>query len=229
MKYETICTLEKITEKTELSLFCIAAAPVVVLCLPVIAYKHIRDKRQKKMEEERKEDWSGRVEDIKKLSYTTKNYLVETGKIKISELPHDRKKYHSSMWETVFPFRRKRKLELGFQEIAYVENNYCERMHRFFEEQAEWVKDFEHWHGFRIVFVNNDELKEGMLFPQDFDDYMNHGFLWNGHTSSGDPEYGFDCQNYLYADFQLTSDEDIKRQMHLFMSKAYESFQWALV
>lgn len=227
MNYNTICRLERITDKTEEIMFVIGAIPVFILYSPFYLFSELRERYRKKKEERFLNDWNGNVEDIKPLSYSIKNALVEKGKINIAELPHEHKKYRRD--SALFPFHRKKKLNLDFLEIAYVENNRCERMHRFFEEQAEWIKDFEHWHGFRIVFISNDDIKKGLLFPQDFDDYMNHGFLWNEHISSGDPEYGFDCQNHIFVDIELTSDEDIKKQMQLFMSKVYGSFQWMLV
>lgn len=227
MNYKALCRLEKITGKIVENMVVIGGIPIFILYLPFHFFSQLSEKREKKKQEQFRNNWTGNVNDIKKLSYSTKEELLETGKINIAELPHDHKNYRRD--SAVFPFHQKNKLNLDFQEIAYVENKHCERMHRFFEEQAEWIKDFEHWHGFRIVFINCDEIKEGLLFPQDFYDYMNHGFLWNEHTSSGDPEYGFDCKNHLYVDIELTTDEDIKKQMHLFMSKVYESFQWMLV
>lgn len=227
MKYKTLCRLEKITDKLEVNMLVVAAIPFLILYSPFYLFSQLREKYEKKKEESFLNDWNGNVEDIKKLSFSTKDELVEMGKINIAELPHDHMNYRRD--SALFPFHQKNKLNLDFQEIAYVENKPCERMHQFFEEQAEWIKDFEHWHGFRIVFINSDDIKEGLLFPQDFDNYMNHGFLWNEHTSSGDPEYGFDCKNHIFVDIELTTDEDIKKQMHLFMSKVYESFQWMLV
>lgn len=227
MKYKTLCKLERVTDKLEVHLLVIGAIPVFILYSPFYLYSKLQEKYEERKQKKFLNNWTGNVEDIKKLSYGTKDELVEMGKINIAELPHDHKNYHRD--SALFPFHRKKKLNLDFQEIAYVENKHCERMHRFFEEQAEWIKDFEHWHGFRIVFINGDDIKEALLFPQDFDGYMNHGFLWDEHTSSGDPEYGFDCQYHIYVDIELTSDEDIKKQMHLFMSKVYESFQWMLV
>lgn len=227
MNYDTLCRLERITDKLEVIFLFIGAIFVLILYAPFYIYRKLCDKYEKRQQEKFLNNWTGNVKDIKKLSYNTKKELVEKGKIIISQLPHDHNNYHNDA--ALFPFHRERKLVLDFQEIAYIENKHCERMHRFFEEQAEWIKDFEHWHGFKIVFIDYDKMKEGMFFPQDFDTHMNHGFLWNEHISTGDPEYGFDCNKHLYMEIELTSDEDIKRQMHLFMSKVYEVFQWMLV
>lgn len=229
MDYRTICWLEKATDKLEETIFVIGAIPVGILYTPIYIAIKLHEWCQKKKQMRIIDRLTNVPEDIKTLPYNVRLDMVEKGKIKISTLPHDRKNYLHCRDNNLYPFHRERKFKLGLMEIAYVENTYSKRMHRFFEEQAEWIKDFEYWHGFKIVFIDYDEMKDGMFFPQDFDDYMNHGFLCNKYISSADPEYAFICDDHMYVDINLTTDEDIKRQMHLFMSQVYNTFQWRLI
>lgn len=229
MNYKTVCRLERVTDKIEETLFVIGAIPLGILYIPVYIMLLLRDFYKKKRQERIIAKWAGTHEDIGKLPYDVKIDMLEAGKINLSNYPHDRKNYLHCRDKDLYPFFRKRKLVLDFMEIAYVENKYCERMHHFFEEHAEWIKDFEHWHGFRIVFIDYEEMKEGMFFPQDFDNFMNHGFLWNEYTSSCDPEYGLGCADHIYVDIELTSDDDIKKQMQLFMWHVYNTFQWRII
>lgn len=205
MRYETLCKLHKVTDKTEEVLVAIAGIVFGVFYLPVYLSMRLYDWLQEKR----------------------KNRIInkiEQGKTRISSLPHSRKKYNQWHNINLYPFHRERKLILGRTTIVYVENKYCDRMHKFFEEQAEWIKDFEQWHGVHVAFVDNEELKEGMFFPQDLDNCMNHGFLWNQNASSSEPEYGFSCINHYYIEIDPSSDEEIKKQMHIFMSKVYGRF-----
>lgn len=229
MNYKLVCTLEKVFEKAEFACICIMAPIPLLLYSPVYFLKKAKEwyKDRKKSQLLDKSVITPDV--IKELDCDDKERLIKEGRIVISELPHTLHSESDSGNLYLCLFHKERKLVLDFQTIAYVENEYCERMHRFFEEQREWIKEFEEWHAWKIEFIDSMTVKEGMLFSKDFDNHMNHGFLWNTYTSSGDHEYGFVGDRHLYFDINLATDDEIKQQMHLFMSAIYSSFQWHLI
>lgn len=224
MKYETICKLHKVTDKLEEILFVMGALVCGVFYIPVYLSMMLYDWFLKKKNDYLINKYAMFPDETDTLSRDEIKALIERGKIRISNLPHSRKKYNLRHNKHLYPFHSERKLHLGSTTIAYVENRYCERMHQFFEQQIEWLKEFEQWHGVHIVFVNNEELKEGMFFPQDLDNCMNHGFLWHQHANSTEPEYDFSCDCHYYVDINPLSDDEIKQQMHVFMSKVHERF-----
>lgn len=224
MKYETVCRLQNATENIEDVLIAITAIVAGVFYIPIYLSMRLYDCLKEKRRYYLINKYAISPDDAETLSRDEINALIEQGKARISNLPHSRKSYNQQHNKYLYPFHSERKLILRRTTIAYVENRYCERMHKFFEENTEWIKDFEQWHGVHIVFVDNEELKEGMFFPQDLDNCMNHGFLWHQYASTAEPEYGFSCDNHYYVDITPTSDEDIKTQMHIFMSKVYNFF-----
>lgn len=229
MNYKLVCTLETFFEKAGFVCTCIIA-PILLLFFSPVYFGIKAKKWHKTRKKAQLLDKSVITPDvIKELDYDDKERLLKEGRIVISELPHTLRSNHSSGQLYLCYFHKERKLVLDFQTIAYVENKYCERMHRFFEEQSEWIKEFGEWHAWKIEFIDCETMKEGMFFPKDFKEHMNHGFLWNAYTSSGDSEYGFTGDRHLYFDINLATDDEIKQQMHLFMSAIYSSFQWQLI
>lgn len=219
MRYSTLCRIQRVTEKIESILYYVGLFVGGIIVLPALIVMKWHDWYQKKKIERLIDKHVKRSDNPEELSSD-----IEKGRVRIAELPHNRKNYTMEHDLYLYPFHTERSLVLDSTSIAYVENLYCERMHRFFLEQAEWIKDFEHWHGVRLVFVDGEHVKEGMFFPQDFYTYMNHGLLWNQHASLPDPEYGFLGDNHYYVEITLASDEEIKQQMHIFMSKVYDKF-----
>lgn len=224
MKYEILCKLQEVTDKIEEGLVVFAGIVVGVFYLPVYLSMRLYDWLRGKRKDYIINKYAIFPDDTETLTCEETITLIEEGKIRISNLPHSRKNYNQWFNLNLYPFYCERKLILGRTTIAYVENKYCERMHKFFEEQSEWLREFEQWHGVHIIFVDNEELKEGMFFPQDLDNCMNHGFLWNQDVISSDPEYGFSCINHHYIEIDPSADEDIKKQMHILMSKVHNRF-----
>lgn len=224
MKYETVCRLHKVTDKIEEVLVVIAGIVAGVFYLPVYLSMRLYEWLHEKRIDYLINKYAIFPDDTETLTRDEVKALIEQGKIRISNLPHSHKKYNQRYNKNVYPFHSERNLILGRTTIAYVENRYCDRMHKFFEEQAEWIKEFEQWHGVHIAFVDNEELKEGMFFPQDLDDCMNHGFLWNQDVRNSEPEYDLSCIIHHYIEIDPSSDENIKKQMHVFMSKVHDRF-----
>lgn len=224
MKYETLCRLHRMTDKIEETLVVVAALVAGVYYFPVYLSMRLYEWLQEKRNDYIINKYAILPDEAETLTRDEVRTLIEQGKIRIYNLPHSRKKYDKRFNINLYPFHSERKLIPGRTTIAYVENRYCHRMHQFFEEQAQWIKEFEQWHGVHIAFVDNEELKEGMFFPQDLDNCMNHGFLWNQNTRISEPEYDFWCINHHYIEIDPSSDEDIKKQMHVFMSKVHDRF-----
>lgn len=224
MNYGTLCKLQKAIDNIEEVLFVIAAIVAGVFYIPIYLSMRLYDWLREKRKDYLINKYAIFPDGTESLTRDEINSLVERGKIRISNLPHNHKNYNLLHKKHLYPFHSERKLHLGSTTIAYVENRYSERMHQFFEQQIEWIKEFEQWHGVHIVFVNNEELKEGMFFPQDLDNCMNHGFLWHKHVSSTEPEYNFSCDSHYYVDINPLSNDEIKQQMHVFMSKVHERF-----
>lgn len=224
MNYDTLCKLQKAIDNIEEVLFVIAAIVAGVFYIPIYLSMRLYDWLREKRKDYLINKYAIFPDGTESLTRDEINSLVERGKIRISNLPHNRKNYNLLHKKHLYPFHSERKLHLGSTTIAYVENRYSERMHQFFTEQVEWIADFEQWHGVHIVFVNNEELKEGMFFPQDLANCMNHGFLWHQDARTTEPEYDFSCDCHYYVDINSLSDDEIKQQMHVFMSKVHERF-----
>lgn len=222
MNYNTICKFQRITDKIENVMLAFVVIIGGIFYIPVFISMRLYEYLLEKGKVYRINKYVAFPDEMKGLSLDEKIALIEQGKIRISTLPHNRKNYSQNKY--LFPFHKERKLILEDTVIAYIENRYCDRMHLFFEKEAEWIKDFEQWHDVRIVYIDAEDIKEGMFFPQDFENYMNHGFLWHQYASSTDPEYDFWCDNHYYVDIALSSDDDIKKQMHIFMSRVYDGF-----
>lgn len=123
-----------------------------------------------------------------------------------------------------FLFFEKRKLVVPCDKLVYVEKEYCEEMHRFFSKNAEWLEAWQRWHGWDIVNYPSDDIKEGMLYPQDFSVFK-HGFLWHSSLSSWDKDSDVFGNIHYYYEIDTDSQVPIKEQMDNMMTKIYEKVE----
>lgn len=121
-----------------------------------------------------------------------------------------------------FMFFRKRKLKIPHNQLVYVETDYNEEMHRFFDENAEWLEAWQRWHGWEIAYYDAEDIKEGMFYPQDYAVFK-HGFLRNPGYSSGDRESKAFGDIHYYYEIDADSDVSIKDQMEDLTRKIYAS------
>lgn len=124
-----------------------------------------------------------------------------------------------------FLFFKKRKLHIPGDQLVYVESEYNEEIHRFFTENAEWLELFQKRHGWDIVEYAEEDIKEGMLYPQDFVVFK-HGFLWRSNYITLDEESSVFGKTHLYFELHPNSDASIKDQMESMMRKIYEEIDW---
>ena len=122
-------------------------------------------------------------------------------------------------------FFEKRKLKIPYDVVAYVETEHCAEMHRFMDENKEWLDAWQQWHGWDIRHYDAEEIKEDMLYPQDFDTFR-HGFLWNSGASSSDHATGVFGSIHYYFDIDTSSDSTIKEQMDQMMSRIYNEIHY---
>ena len=122
-----------------------------------------------------------------------------------------------------FLFSEKRKIDIPHDKLVYVEAEYSEKMHRFFEENAEWLAKWQRWHGWDIAEYSSEDIKEGMLYPQDFAVFR-HGFLWHAPFSTWDRESDISGAVHYYYEIDPDSATPIKEQMELLMRKLYKKF-----
>lgn len=125
-----------------------------------------------------------------------------------------------------FLFFKKRKLHIPGDQLVYVESEYNEEMHKFFTENAEWLELFQKRHGWDIVEYDEEDIKEGMLYPQDFVVFK-HGFLWRSNYITLDEESSVFGNTHLYFELDPISDASIKDQMESMMRKIYAEIDWS--
>jgi len=125
-----------------------------------------------------------------------------------------------------FFFYEKRKLKIPYDKLVYVETDYCEKLHHFFSDNAEWLETWQKWHGWDIAEYSYEDIKEGMLYPQDFAVFK-HGFLWHSPMSSWDKESDLFGNIHYYYEIDPDSDTPIKEQMELLMRQIYDVVDWA--
>lgn len=121
-----------------------------------------------------------------------------------------------------FMFFEKRKLKIPYDQLVYVESEYNEEMRRFFAENTEWLETWQRWHGWDIAEYDAEDIKEGMLYPQDYSVFK-HGFLWRSSFSSWDNESDIFGNIHYYYEIDTNSEIAIKDQMESVMRKIYAS------
>lgn len=147
-------------------------------------------------------------------------------KLKNREIPLTIKNHATPNKNDKFFFFEKRKLTIPYDKLVYVETDYCEKLHHFFSDNAEWLETWQKWHGWDIAEYSYEDIKEGMLYPQDFAVFK-HGFLWHSPMSSWDKESDLFGNIHYYYEIDPDSDTPIKEQMELFMRQIYDVVDWA--
>lgn len=120
-----------------------------------------------------------------------------------------------------FLFRRGNDNEDRQDIFVYVETEYDETIHRFFENEKEWITDLQRWYGIDIVREDGEEIKKKMVYPQDFTTFR-HGFLWNTRSVSCRDDVVENAVDYLYFDINPESEVSIKEQIRMAMGKVYD-------
>lgn len=120
-----------------------------------------------------------------------------------------------------FYFFEKRKLKIPYDQIVYVENEYNEKMHQFFEQNSDWLDTWQQWYGWDISHYDAEDIKEGMLYPQDYK-LFRHGFLCNAGAHCVDSNADVSGTIHYYFDIDPDSDTPIKEQMSKMMSQIYQ-------
>ena len=127
-----------------------------------------------------------------------------------------------------FHFFRKRSFSYPFNTLLYVENEYNEPMHRFFE-QGTLFEEWKAWHGWNVLFLDKETVKKDMFLPEKYDEHFNHGFLWYSHASNSIVSSSLSGDIFYYHEISPTTDDDIIHQMHAMMSNIYKEFEWQLI
>lgn len=171
----------------------------------------------------------GKVYDSASKEWITKkerenNILKE--KQKNREIPLTVKNHVTPDKNDSFFFYEKRKLTIPYDKLVYVETDYCEELHHFFRDNTEWLETWQKWHGWDIAEYDYEDIKEGMLYPQDFAVFK-YGFLWHSPMSSWDKESDLFANIHYYYEIDPDSDTPIKKQMELFMRQIYDVVDWA--
>ena len=119
-----------------------------------------------------------------------------------------------------FLFNEDRKLMMECNELVYVETTYNEWMHRFMENNTEWLDKWQKWHGCEIKIYSSEEIREGMMYEEDFA-VFEHGFLWRSPMKTCDNVSGRFGEICLYYEMPPATDAEIREQMESMMSKIY--------
>lgn len=221
MKQKTLNRIDNILELIEKGNMYVIAGIATVIAIPFLMLNEVWKILVKILK--------GKVYDSASKEWITKkerenNILKE--KQKNREIPLTVKNHVTPNKNDRFFFYEKRKLTIPYDRLVYVETDYCEKLHRFFSDNAEWLETWQKWHGWDIAEYSYEDIKEGMLYPQDFAVFK-HGFLWHSPMSSWDKESDLFGNIHYYYEIDPDSDIPIKEQMELFMRQIYDVVDWA--
>lgn len=216
MKQETIVRLDKIMEKISDAHVYIFVTVCVFIASPFIIiyylYNYIDRKVRRKVYDQKYKEWiTPKEKALRELREKWQN----------REVPLVIENHATPDKNDQFLFFEKRKLFIPCDQLVYVESEYSEKMHRFFDENAEWLDTWQKWHGWDIAEYSYEDIKEGMLYPQDFAIFK-HGFLWCSPFSTSDKEADIFGTVHYYYEIDPDSETPIKEQMELFIRKVYE-------
>lgn len=105
--------------------------------------------------------------------------------------------------------------------FIYVETEYDETIHRFFEDEKEWITDLQQWYGIDIIKEDGEEIKKKMVYPQDFTVFR-HGFLWSTRMVACRDDVVENAVDYLYFDINPESEASMKEQIRMAMGRVYD-------
>ncbi|GEM_PF-2351877 len=224
MKLETLERLCKIMEWVAegntyifLSIVYVIASPFLLFVPLVLLFEkvwHYIDRKRK-----------GKFYDPTDKVWTTKEEQAQKAlkeKIENREIPLVAGNHVAPQKDGKFLFFEKRKLYLQTNQLVYVETEYNEKLHRFFDDNADWIERWQYWYGLNIVKADYEDIKEGMLYPQDFSVFK-HGFLWHSIFLSDDKESGIWGSEHRYHEIDPDSEIPIKEQMERFPTKIYQA------
>ena len=221
MKQKTLNRIDNILELIEKGNMYVIAGIATVIAIPFLMLNEAWKCLVKILK--------GKVYDSASKAWITKkerenNILKE--KQKNREIPLTVKNHVTPNKNDRFFFYEKRKLTIPYDKLVYVETDYCEKLHHFFSDNAEWLETWQKWHGWDIAEYSYEDIKEGMFYPQDFAVFK-HGFLWHSPMSSWDTESDLFGNIHYYYEIDPDSDTPIKQQMELFMRQIYDVVDWA--
>ena len=221
MKQKTLIWLDNILELIDQGNLYVIAGIATVIAIPFLmlyeAWKYLVKILKGKVYDSASKEWITKKE-------RENNILKE--KQKNREIPLTVKNHVTPDKNDSFFFYEKRKLTIPYDKLVYVETDYCEKLHHFFRDNAEWLETWQKWHGWDIAEYDYEDIKEGLLYPQDFAVFK-HGFFWNSPMSSWDKESDLFGNIHYYYEIDPDSDTPIKEQMELFMRQIYDVVDWA--
>ena len=225
MKQATLIRLEQILNKVEKgNEFVIIAIISIIICPFIAIYeackyvvRKIRGMVQGMVYDADRDKWITKKEKAKERLKEKQTNREIPLKIENHVMPKKNGRFY---------FFEKRKIIIPYDKLVYVETTYNEKMHRFFEENAEWLDTWQKWHGWDIVSYSYEDIKEGMLYPEDFVVFK-HGFLWHSPRSSWDKESDIYGNIHYYFEIDPDSTTSIKEQMELFIRQIYDAIDWA--
>lgn len=136
---------------------------------------------------------------------------IERGEVCMADLPHTR-----IDGDNVFAFHFEdyngEKYNRGL--FVYVETEYNEPIHRFFNEQKDEVEKWENKYGCKVLFVDQDDFFKNMCFPQERC-LLKHGLLYNGGVSTCDREYSVHIHPWSYIELDPNNVIPIQGQLSL--------------
>lgn len=136
---------------------------------------------------------------------------IERGEVCMADLPHTR-----IDGDNVFAFHFEdyngEKYNRGL--FVYVETEYNEPIHRFFNEQKDEVEKWENKYGCKVLFVDQDDFFKNMCFPQERC-FLKHGLLYNGGVSTCDREYSVHIHPWSYIELDPNNVIPIQGQLSL--------------
>lgn len=142
---------------------------------------------------------------------------IEKGKIKTTDVPHTPK--HPF---TDFLCVEDDSEKLPVDAVAYIENEPDAKIHKFFIDESEYIRQLSQKYGIDFIRMDITKLKSKMLFPQDIEE-MHHGIIWHSGTLTGESEYGLWGCKYLYFELNAKDNDSIKSQLENAMNTIYEN------
>lgn len=136
---------------------------------------------------------------------------IERGEVCMADLPHTRIDGDNVF---VFHFEDYNGEKYSRGSFVYVETEYNEPIHRFFNEQKDEVEKWENKYGCRVLFVDQDDFFKNMCFPQERC-LLKHGLLYNGGVSTCDREYSVHIHPWSYIELDPNNVIPIQGQLSL--------------
>lgn len=145
--------------------------------------------------------------------------LIERGEVNMADLPHSR-----SEGDNMFAFHydepdgREEKCAKGT--FIYVESEYNEAIHQFFDEEKKVVEEWKEKYGCKILFAEQDEFLQNMCYPQERS-LLKHGLLYNGGKLMCDREYSVPIRPWFYTELEPDNALSLQEQLSLIAQYMY--------